>query len=183
MLGKSWTVVSGLILVAIVSGWFSISRGGDAPPANQPSVRIGTYDPRAIAMAYVGSDMFRNIMAKHREAYDAAKAANDIDAQHAQQEWGRLSQTRIHLQGFGGAPVDDILDQVRDAIPQVATDAGVQVITSKADYAGSDVELIDVTDKLVALFHPSAKTLKTIAGLRKMTPIPLEQLAGMPANQ
>jgi len=178
---KHWVVgivASGLIAFA---GW-SASRG-DSPSTAPAGLRIGVYDPRAIAVAYAHSELWAKILQEHKAAYDAAKAAGDQKRVKGIGAWGESNQIRLHLQAFGGAPVDDCLDKVRDRLPQVAQTAGVQVIARKADYAGTDVEIVDVTDDLVQLFNPNAKTLKNIEGLKKQPPVPLEKVAKMGVNE
>ena len=81
--------------------------------------------------------------------------------------------------GFSNAPIDDILLQVKDKLPGIAQQTGVDVIVAKLDYQKPDVITVDVTDQVVALFHPNAKTLKTIAELRKRDPFPMVQIIGM----
>jgi hypothetical protein len=82
----------------------------------------------------------------------------------------------MHRQGFAGAPVEDILDQVKDQLPSVAGKARVTVITRTADYVAAGTEVVDVTDELVMLFSPSEKTLKTIQELRKHPPMSMEEV-------
>ena len=43
-------------------------------------------------------------------------------------------------------------------------------------HAGPEVEVVDVTDALVKLFEPSAKTLATVAEVRKQAPVDLDEL-------
>jgi len=178
---KHWVVgilASGLIAF---SGW-SASRG-DSPSTAPAGLRVGVYDPRAIAVAYAHSDFFAKILQQHKADHDAAKAAGDQKRVKELEAWGESQQIRAHLQVFGGAPVDDCLDKVRDRLPQVAQTAGVQVITRKTDYADAGAEVVDVTDDLVQLFNPDAKTLRIIEAFKKQPLIPLEQVAKMGVNE
>jgi hypothetical protein len=110
---------------------------------------------------------------------DQAKAAGDSEKLKATEEQGKAHQVKFHHQGFGTAPVDDILAKVPDALPAVAREAGVPLIVSKwrLDYCAPDVEQLDVTDLLVAKFNPSPKTLKIIADLRQHPPVSDDELA------
>lgn len=92
-------------------------------------------------------------------------------------------QSRRNLQGFSSAPIEDILDMVRDRLPRVAQQAKVAMIARAADYHDASVELVDITDDLVRLFDPDAHTLKVVAELRKQEPVAIEVFAKIPARQ
>lgn len=84
----------------------------------------------------------------------------------------------MHKQGFSTWPVDDILERIKDQIPEIAKQAGVDIIVSKWDivYQLPGVEFIDVTDLLVMPFAPDASTLDLIKSLREIEPVSLEEL-------
>ncbi len=146
-------------------------------PANPAALRIGTYDSRAVAAAYARSEKFAQKMTDpHRQRSEAEKAGDknliaELDAQ------GESMQVRRHLQGFSTASVDDVLDAVRDKLPSVANQKNVPVITRAADYRDASIELVDVTDELVALFDPNEQTLKVVRELRKQKPMAIEEVA------
>jgi hypothetical protein len=56
-------------------------------------------------------------------------------------------------------------------------------IAMQCDYTAPDAELIDVTDQLVELFKPSAKTRDMARKVRTAKPLSLLTLADMPASQ
>jgi hypothetical protein len=180
---KPWILIFGIMSLAATTQWFSTSRGDDQQVGTARAERIGTYDPRAIAIAWAHSDQFRALLSEKRSAMKAAQASHDEQAQQDLRNWGRLSRIRLHLQAFSGAPVDDILDHVRNQLPLVAADEGVQIIVSNPDFAGPDIEQVDVRDRLVELFHPTPGSLRAVDGIRKAPIVPLEQVAEMPANQ
>ena len=76
-------------------------------------------------------------------------------------------QDRLHQQGFGRAPVDDLLAPIRDRIPAICQAEGVERIVPVWSWAAVGKKQVDVTDRLVAEYKPSEKTLQTIAELRK----------------
>ena len=88
----------------------------------------------------------------------------------------------MHLQGFSTAPVDDVLDAVRDNLPSVAKQKSIAAIARALDYRDASIELVDVTDELVALFNPNEQTLKVISDLRKQAPMAIEEVARVPAE-
>jgi hypothetical protein len=96
---------------------------------------------------------------------------------------GEALQRRLHLQGFSTAPVDDVLETVRDELEAIAKRTNVVAIARAVDYHQvASVELVDLTDELVALFHPNEQTLKTVRELRKLKPAAIEDVARMPAK-
>jgi hypothetical protein len=145
-------------------------------------VRVGTYDSRAVAIAYARSEEFsqsmKELMARH------AKAKTDGDAALVKQleEEGQSQQVRLHLQGFSNAPVAEAFDPIRARLPEVAQKVGVVAIVPMADYQDPSVEMVDVTDDLVALFKPSEQTLKIVKDMKGTKPLPIEQVARMPAG-
>src|SRR5438094_14311 len=144
-----------------------------APP--QAKVRVGTYDPRAIAVAFAASKAMNDELKSMMHERDEAKKAGD-NAKVAQlQARGAEMQRRLHRQGFSGAPVDDILAKVTDQLPKVAADSNVAVIVAKPDYTAADVETVDVTDGVVKLVDTSGKTLRMSKYLRTKPIVPLER--------
>jgi len=148
----------------------------------RPAVRIGTYDSRAVAVAYVRSELSARQMKELKRQHGDAVKANDQKRIEQLNDQGEAMQIRLNLQGFSTAPIDDVLDTVRDRLPQVARQKDVIVITRIADHHDGSVELVDVTDELVALFGPNDQTLKIIRELRMQPPVAIEVAARMPAS-
>ncbi|MBN2457453.1 MAG: hypothetical protein JXB29_13125 [Sedimentisphaerales bacterium] len=146
--------------------------------SNNSKIRVGIYDSRAVAIAFAYSE-FNGIDAKMAEM-EKAKADGDTKKIAELQAWGPAQQARLHRQGFSTTPVDDILEHIRDELPQIAKDANVTTLVSKWDKKTlkryRSAELIDVTDLIVAPFNPDEKQLKAIEQLKKKKPIPLWQL-------
>lgn len=147
------------------------TAGAQATPKK---MRVGIYDNRAVAVAYAASrhNPVREKMAEHEQA----KAAGDTRRVRELEQWGEAHQRALHRQGFGLVPVDDLLANVGSLLPQAAAEAGVDVIVFRCNYSSPQVEIVDVTDQLVALFEPSAKTLATVAELREQAPIDLDEI-------
>lgn len=171
------------MLAGLPSGCASESRqpASTSAPASA-SARIGTYDSRAVAIAYGRSATHaryvEGLIAKRKQALadGNSKVAAEMEAA------GEAQQIRLHLQAFSNAPVDDALDSVRDRLAGVAERAGVCAIVSVADYRGSGVQVVDVTDELVALFNPDEATLRIIRDSRNHKPLAIETVAKMPAK-
>jgi hypothetical protein len=154
----------GLVL-ALTLGVFSVGQTvfAQAPAAEKGKIRIGTFDSRAVAVAYIRSEAFLQSLNKMTN------------------EQKKASQEQAHLQGFGTASVANILDTVKDQLPAVAKEAGVDILVSKWDltYQSPSVEVVDVTAQIVKPFKPNEKTQKVIEDLLKHPPVPNEQIKNM----
>ena len=166
---RALTLPLALCGVAVLA---ALSTGRPQEPTAK--TRIGTYDSRAIAIAYAPS-RFNPVSQKRREL-EEAKAASDETRVAELEAWGPAHQRALHRQGFGRVPVDDLLAHVAERLPEAARAAGVDAIVFQCDWSASGVEVVDVTGALVALFDPSPKTLATIEELRKHDPLDLDQI-------
>ena len=95
--------------------------------------------------------------------------------------WGPAQQAKLHKQGFGTAPVQDLLKHIKGDIPKIAKEAGVDIIISKWDvvYQNPSIELVDITNEIVKPFNPSEKTLKSIRSIQTHPPVAEEVLEKM----
>jgi hypothetical protein len=160
------------------------AQGADTPNARavradgaQPAparVRIGTYDGRAIAVAFAPTPIHNAQIAELMKQAKEAEAAGDTKRVEELRAKGSALQTVRHLQAFGNAQVDDILQHVRDKLPEVAEAAGVCAIVRETDFRDGSVDTVDVTDRIVALFNPNERTLKTVKEIRGRKPMALE---------
>jgi hypothetical protein len=117
------------------------------------AARIGVYDSRAVAIAYAGSPAFRKSLADLRAAQKAAREAGDRDTVERLDKTGRALQDKLHRQGFGTEPVDDLLAGFADALVQVKAEADVSELLSRWNADGLSrypgAARIDVTRALV----------------------------------
>jgi hypothetical protein len=172
------------LLLAVLFVVGSLGALAAAPADDRPQaakVRVGTYDNRAIAVAYAAST-FNPVAAKMKE-HKAAKQAGDAAKVAELEAWGKSHQRMLHFQGFGRVPVSDLLEHVKDGVAKVAADRGLAVITMNCDYVAADIEVVDVTDDLVELFHPTDRTRDMARKVRDAMPVSLVVLADMPAEQ
>ncbi len=144
--------------------------------------RIGTYDSRAIAVAYAGSPVQQKFIAPLRAAHQAAKQAGNRAEVEKLDAQGRALQQRAHRQAFSTAPVDDLLEQIAETLPAIRRDAGVTALVSIWDADGlarhAGAERVDVTAALVDAFQPTARQRKTVDEIRKQKPLPLDKVTG-----
>jgi hypothetical protein len=152
--------------------------------ANDTRIRIGTYDNRAITLAYVASRFHSDLMAEKMAAHKKAKDAGDQAKMKELEAWARQYQHQLHLQGFGRAPVDDLLELVKGKVAQLARDKKLAAVTMSCDFTDEQVEVVDITEDLVMLFDPPEKegTLQTVRELRKTKPAKLTELPEDPAK-
>ena len=83
---------------------------------------------------------------------------------------GRALQQSAHRQAFSTAPVDDLLEQIAEALPAIRRDAGVTALVSIWDAAGlarhAGAERVDVTAALVDAFQPTARQTNWLIALQ-----------------
>ena len=142
-------------------------RSGETPAPAQGALRIGTYHAPSLVVAWVRS-------AQHARELDALVAARDAAAQAGDQakvaeceRKGAEGQELAHRQLAGEAGTQDILERVQADLPEVRRKANVQQIVPEGEVLGDQVEIVDVTDLLVELFHPDDATRRLIADVRK----------------
>jgi len=140
-------------------------------------LRVGTFDSRAVAIAYGGSEEFNQGIKKLMEEYKKAKAEGNEKKIKELEAKGRDAQVQMHMQGFSTASVSEFLAHIKDQLPAIAKEAGVDLMVSKWDlvYQSPDAEFVDVTDLIIKPFHPSEKVLKWIESLKDHPPISLEE--------
>jgi hypothetical protein len=149
-----------------------------AAPSTPHHLRIGVYDSRAVAVAYANSSEFRETLKLVQADYQQAKEANDEKAMAKIKAKMQLSQRRKHEQGFSTGSIIEITATIKSALPAVAKEADVDLIVSKWEvtYQSDTVETIDVTDRLVALFHTDARGAKWAKQIQEKPPIPMEKI-------
>lgn len=117
-----------------------------------PTLALGTYDSRAVAVAFVRSELFGEYLRAQQEdltrASARARAQGDESLAEALDALGPAMQERVHLQGFGTAPVDDVLALVADEVPAVAEAAGVGALVSRwaLDWKDADAAPVAARD-------------------------------------
>ena len=176
---KCKMVISGLLILLGLT-WAAVAQAEPAGSDDSAAkLRVGVFDSRAVALAYYRSaahmDQIREMKREHAEA----KKNGDEERAEELSQKGQRSQHLAHLQGFGTYRIDDLLERIKDGIPGIAEEAGVDIIVSKWDlvHSAPAVELVDVTLQMVKPFDPSPETLKMIAEeLPKVDPVPLEEL-------
>jgi hypothetical protein len=175
---RTTILVAAIVAVCCLGAWTKAQNDAPSPAAGK--LRVGTYDSRAIAVAYAASAF--NPVAEKMKEHAAAKAAGDAAKVAELEAWGETHQRMLHFQGFGRVPVKDLLEHVRAGVTQIAADERLAIVTMDCDFAGADVEVVDVTEQLVELFKPTERTREMARKVRAAQPVSLTDLADMPAN-
>jgi hypothetical protein len=176
---STWKSLAGAAVLGLGVWACSAGLATAAEKTAEPAgLRVGVYDSRALAVAYVRTPEFSQNVSKLIKERDEAKAAGDMDKVKAIEAQGKAGQARRHEQGFSGAPVDDILETIKDKLPQVAEASGVDMIVSKWQiaYQTPGAKFVDVTDAIVKLFNPDDKALRIIEDLKGKPLIPVEEV-------
>jgi hypothetical protein len=168
----NWFIVSSTLALCVLAS----ATVSAQPQTNK--VRVGVYDSRAVAVAYGNSTEFRESIKTVQADYQKAKTAKDEKQVKEIESRMKLQQRRLHEQGFSTGSVAGIMAKFKEQLPAVAKKAGVQAIMSKweLNYHVADVEMVDVTDEVVALFHVSDKGREWAKGIRNKPPVPMEQI-------
>ncbi len=174
------TLFAGTALAACLAlGLVSASQEETADSA-APKIVLGTFDSRAVAVAYTHSERFATKMKELHAAHRQAKETGDSEAVAALEEQGQSLQAKLHRQGFGAAPIPEILALVEEQLPAIAEKTGVDVIVSRWDltYRKEGAASIDVTEFMIEPFGPDERVLKIVEEMRSIPPVPLDELEG-----
>lgn len=149
-----------------------------SPRPAAPAVVVGTFDSRAVAVAWGRSKGFAALLSGLRAEQEQARAAGDLERVAALDARGAALQEELHRQAFSTAPVDGVVARVADALPEIAREAGVDVIVSRWALAwrSDGARFVDVTERMVAAFEPDAATQEAIRQLVSQDPLPPERL-------
>lgn len=169
------------LLITVLTAFHAVSAEDSTP---QKIRRIGIYDSRAIAVAFVGSAVCNatagKAMAEKMAAAKKAEAEGDQKTMAELKAWGEAQQARLHKQGFSTAPVDDILDHIKAELPDIKKQADVALLVSKWDektlQEHKSAERVDVTMRLIEAFKPNEKQKKSAIEIQKRDPVPLDKM-------
>jgi hypothetical protein len=171
--------------VAAVSLFAVMLRAQD-PTTGEPAgkTRIGTYDSRVVALVWSRSDCpSAKAWSEHRDKL--IREAREAQAAGREEEFERMERELIHIQYFqhaivfSTAPPESALAELAPRLPAIAREAGVVLIVPRTDWQDPSVEAVDVTDRLVAEFKPTAQAKKMLGGFKGQRPITLEEVTRM----
>lgn len=160
---------TGLFFMALVCGMII----GSERTVAQNIKKIGTFDSRAIAVAYYNSKDFRTSMSAVMSEMDSISKNGDKKAVAKIERDKTLRQAMMHEQGFGTGSVSSIVDLVKDKIKAIAEKENLSTVVSKWElvYSGGEIELVDITEQLVALFGSDERMKQMTKELQKTEPV------------
>ena len=153
--------------------------------SSRANMRIGTYDSRAVAIAFGNSSEGMQFVSNLRaEMMKAREAGNDSLVRHIENKAG-VYQKLNHLRAFSIGSVSEILQNHEAEVAAVAEEAGVQALVSKFEliYTGMGVDTVDVTLALTRIFKPSEQVQKWISGVPNQKPLPMADALALPAGK
>jgi hypothetical protein len=164
-----------LLVATMIATMNSITSAADAKNSAE---RIGIYDSRVIAYAHFWSDPQQRKLADMMREARTARAAGQTNRFSELSATIKKEQDLNHLRVFSTAPVDSILDEMKDRVKAIEKEAGVSRLVSKWDERAlqgvSKERQTDVTDLFVAGFTLNERQKDIIADMRKKDPLPLE---------
>jgi tetratricopeptide (TPR) repeat protein len=154
-----------------------VSTGHAQEQPASHSLRVGTFDSRAVAIVYYQSEEQRQFRQELSKEYSAAEASGDGWRVMQMDAFFPALQHRMHQQGFSTGSVREILAKLGAELPRVAEEEGVSLIVSKWElpYWSEAVELVDLTPQIVALIDPSDRALMVADQVTGSPPVPMEQ--------
>lgn len=176
--------IKSLIVAALVAvGAVAVLNRAEAQPGGnvpvQAKVRIGVYDSRCIAVAFASSKHLAALVDPKWAERDAARKAGDTKRVAELEQWGNDHQVMMHCQGFSRAPVTDLLKPVDSGVQKLLAEKGLSAIVFECNATAPGVEVVDVTDDLVTLYEPNAKTLAIVRDIKSKDPLPLPMILQM----
>jgi len=153
-------------------------------PSN-PSMRIGAYDSRAVAIAFANSKEGTAFVADlHAKMMKAMETKDDTLIQQVKTT-AQAYQLLNHLRGFSVGSVADILQKHRADVEAIAEETGVFIIVSKYEliHTDPDVDVVDVTMHLVNIWEPSDRVLGWISELPQQEPLSMLEVLALPTEE
>jgi hypothetical protein len=143
--------------------------------------RIGTFDSRCVAIAYGRTDFLKDI-GDLRKEHDKARAEGNEERVKELEKLGPNLQFIMHQQCFSTGSVINIMEKIKDKLPQIAQKNNVKIILSKWElfYDDGSLEIVDITDDIVNLFDLDEQSRNIVQNIKKMEPVPIEQISNDP---
>lgn len=166
--GKLYSITP-MIWLALIS---MILFGTERTNAQTPK-RIGTFDSRAVAIVYYNSKYFKSPMESLMSEMKTAQEKGDKQAIAKIEREGSLRQVMMHEQGFGKGSVNNFIDIVKAKMDTLAKKENLTAIVSRWElvYSGMDVELVDITEKIVEFFEPNERMREMTKEVLKSEPV------------
>jgi hypothetical protein len=172
----SW-IATGLACAGFGLG--TVRAADETNKTNAVSERIGVYDSRVIAYAGFWTEAHQRWINETVRNAKEAKAAGQAERFNELNAALKKEQEQGHLQVFSAAPVDNVLAEMKDRLPEIRKEAGVSRLVSKWDEKTLNeckrAEQVDVTDLLLREFKLNDKQRKMVEDMRTKMPLPLKE--------
>lgn len=167
-------LVCGILPSVLYVATTALPRTQAAPPQSG-RLRIGVFDSRGVALAYYNSPEAQSERKQMIADLAAAKAAKDQRRVDALMHEGPAVQSLMHYQVFSTASIPNVLELMTAELPKIARDARVSMIVSRWEVAfrATDVEYVDVTMEMAAVFKPTPALLEHIKTVGAKAPMGL----------
>jgi hypothetical protein len=136
-------------------------------------IRVGVFDSRAVAIWYFRSDENKKVMQDlFAERTEAVKKGDSALVKKINEK-GPLLQRIAHDKGFGRGSVAEILEKHSDVIKELGKKEKLSLILSKweVNYSAGDVELVDITLKLLDILKAPEDVKKMMSEIDKHKPV------------
>jgi hypothetical protein len=135
--------------------------------------RIGVYDSRCIAIWYFNTEEFAGKMKDLMASLKVAKEKKDTTQIKDIEEKGPLMQRIAHDKGFGRGSVAEILEKRKTELAELAKNEKISAIVSQweVNFSSSDIELVDVTLKLLELLEAPDKIKQYYEDMKSQEPM------------
>ncbi len=172
------TIITACLVMTII-GCEKTARVDESNEA-QPQQRIGVYDSRCVAVAFAGNPEHEARTAQEMAALEAAKQQGDPDSIAAADKIVWDSRKRLHHQGFGTAPVDDIFAFYPEQLEAIKQKHNLVTLVSQWDKQTlktyRNTEQIDITVDLIDMLNPNARQRRSALSIRDHKPLTDKQV-------
>lgn len=167
------------LFVAFAPLTLVLASSGSAQEPPSGVTRIGTFDSRAVALAYYRSpDGIARMGEEWDQQHEEAVAAGDSARLEELELFKPSMQHLMHQQVFSTGSICNVMRELEEELPGIAKKADVSLIVSKWELSYSDpaIEVVDVTSMLIALLDLDEDTLRMVAEMHDVEPVPLEDV-------
>lgn len=173
--------LASLVVYVALSGIADLARteDRDATAPQKQAIRIGVYDSRVVACAHLWTDAVQNRIEAMQAEAEAAEEHGDQKKLDELRKIMAQHHRKVHHQVLSTAPIDDVLQEIKDRLPAIQAKAGVSLLVSKWNEAKlkqyTSAKQVDVTDLLVNEFKPTPRDQKIFERIKKMKPLSLDE--------
>jgi hypothetical protein len=144
-------------VAALIAAVYASPSIGESPrdaTASTPALRVGVFDREALLVAYYHSQIHDQELGALQADLARAKEKGDAAAMKRIEAQGEAMQDLAHRQLAGEATLTNVLAPLRPHFADVASAMHVAMIIEEPLYRDANVEIVDVTAKLVEELPP-----------------------------